>query len=92
VYGLYVSSIIFGASTWLAGFLTTYIYFGGFGVFIGLVMGLVGIVPLGIIAAMFHSDWPAIAFLLVGLALTFGVRFLAVWLASVVDRASYERA
>jgi hypothetical protein len=90
--GLYVASIIFGASIWLTGFLVTWTYFGGLGVFIGLVMGLVGIVPLGIVAAMFNSDWSAVSFLLLGLVLTFGARGLSIWLASLVDRAAYETA
>jgi hypothetical protein len=90
--GLYVAAIIFGASIWLTGFLVTWTYFGGLGVFIGLVTGLVGIVPLGIVAAMINADWSAVSFLLLGLGLTFGVRMLAIWLGSLVDRASYEAA
>ena len=90
--GLYVASFIFGASVWLMGFLTTWSYFGGIGVFIGLVLGLVGIVPLGIVAAIFYSDWTAVIFLVVGLVLTFGARGLSIWLASLVDRAAYETA
>ena len=55
-------------------------------------MGVVGVVPLGIIGAAWHTDWSAVIFLVVGFALTFGARLFAAWLMSVVEEASYKAA
>jgi hypothetical protein len=48
--GLGVGSLVYG-------FVATYEIWGGVGVFIGLILGIVGIVPLGIIAALSHAEW-----------------------------------
>ncbi len=49
-------------------------------------MGVVGIVPLGMLASAFHSDWSTIGMLALGLALTFGARMAASMVAKMVDR------
>ena len=85
-YGFFISSVIFGASTWTLGFLVTLHYWGTMGVFVGVIMGVVGIVPLGMLASAFHSDWSAIGILVFGLALTFGARIIAIMLAAWIDR------
>ena len=85
-YGLFISSVIFGASTWILGFLLTLQYWGVFGVFVGVIMGVVGIVPLGMLASAFHSDWSAVGQLALGLVLTFGARMAAVMVAARMDR------
>jgi hypothetical protein len=86
VYGLYISSVIFGASTWIFGFLATLQYWGVIGVFVGVIMGVVGIVPLGMLASAFHSDWLGVGQLALGLVLTYGARMTAVLLAARIDR------
>jgi hypothetical protein len=87
VWGFMIASYVFGASVWLAGFLVTLFYFGTVGVIIGVVFCFVGVVPVGILAATIHADWENTGFLILGLFLTFGSRSLAVWLASLIDRA-----
>jgi len=52
-------------------------------------LDIVGIVPLGIIAAAWHSEWLIVAELIYGLALTYGARAIALWLGAKIDR--YER-
>src|SRR5205807_38102 len=89
--GLLIASFIFGASTWLIGFTVTYDYWGILGVIIGIVMGIVGIVPLGMIASLLHSDWVSLAFLCGGLVLTYGARMSAFGLAEKIDRDAEKR-
>jgi hypothetical protein len=79
---------IFGLCTWILGVLITYEYWGGIGISIGLVLGVVGIVPLGILASIFHADWTAAIFLTIGLLLTYCARSFAIWLAIMTDRES----
>jgi hypothetical protein len=80
-YGLYISSVIFGAFTWILGFLVTFQYWGSIGVFVGVILGLVGIVALGILASAFHRDWSTAGMLTTGLLLTFGARAIVMMLA-----------
>src|SRR5260221_1752614 len=84
-YGLYVASFVFGVCVWMYGFVVTYEIWGGGGVLIGLMLGIVGIVPLGIIAASWHSEWVIVAELVYGLILTYGARALALWLAMKIE-------
>jgi uncharacterized protein len=56
------------------------------GVFVGIFMGVVGIVPVGMLASLFNGDWYAIGILVFGLALTFGARIIAIMLAAWIDR------
>ena len=79
-YGLYVASFVFGVCVWVYGFMVTYEIWGGVGVLIGLMLGIVGIVPLGIIAALWHSEWVIAAELTYGVVLTYGARAIALWL------------
>lgn len=55
--GFFIVSYIFGLGVWMYGFLVTYQFWGGTGTFIGLLLGVVGVVPLGIIAAALHGTW-----------------------------------
>jgi hypothetical protein len=90
-YGLYVASFVFGVCVWVYGFMVTYEFWGGEGVFIGLILGIVGIVPLGIIAAAWHSEWMIVAELMYGLVLTYGARAIALWLGAKIDRYEMEK-
>jgi hypothetical protein len=92
VFGFYIASVVFGACTWLAGLLVTLMQLGGLGVFIGLVLGVLGVVPLGIIGALVHSAWRDAVLLVVGIALTFATRGFSLWLASLVDRQEVKAA
>jgi hypothetical protein len=51
--GLLIVSYIFGATTWFLGAAVTFGSFGWFGLFIGLFVLGIGVVPLGIIGAFF---------------------------------------
>ena len=86
IYGFLISSYLFGFTTWVLGFLTTLQYWGTIGVFIGLFLGIVGVVPLGITAAAFHSDWSSVVALIVGLAVTYGARMIGFGLAASLER------
>src|SRR5258708_3560251 len=46
VYGLFISSFVFGLSLWIYGFLVTYIFWGVSGVIFGTLLAAIGVVPL----------------------------------------------
>ena len=81
-FGFFGAAYLFGLTTWILGFLATLRYWGWLGVFIGLFLGIIGIVPLGIVASAFHSDWSAAAILIIGLLVTYGARAVALALAA----------
>jgi TPR repeat protein len=85
-YGFFISSVIFGVATWILGFLVTFQHWGVTGLFVGLFLAGVGIVPIGILALVFNADWPQVSDLALGLVLTFGARTIALWLTQRIDR------
>jgi len=86
IYGFLISSYLFGFATWILGFVITLQYWGKIGVVIGLLLGAVGIVPLGIIASAWNADWPAAVALIVTLFITYGSHMLGFRLAASLDR------
>jgi uncharacterized protein len=84
--GFFISSVVFGLATWIFGFLVTLHYWGGFGVFAGIVMLGVGVVPMGMLAAASNADWPSVGQLGLCLVITFGARMVSVVLATKIDR------
>ncbi len=87
---LYIVSYIFGFIIWVAGFAITYQTLGTFGLIFGLLLGLIGVVPLGIIGSAIHADWGNAISLLIGLALIYGVRIIALKLAESLEIREIE--
>lgn len=84
--GLMVASYAFGFVLWVWSFLLVLELWGIFAVVIGLLLAGIGIVPVAILAALFHAQWESLGDLAIMIVATFGARILAVWLASKVDR------
>jgi hypothetical protein len=85
--GLYGSSWLFGLNLWLASALFTYMYWGWPALIFGLFIAGVGVFPIAVIATLWYSDWSALGALAEWVALTFGVRLLAVWIMSKSEPA-----
>jgi hypothetical protein len=84
--GLVCASYVFGLTVWILGLLVTYAAWGLIGVFMGLILVGVGVVPLGVIASGLHGQWDMVWQLVLGIALTWGARGLAMWLAIKIDQ------
>jgi hypothetical protein len=80
--GLLISSYIFGATTWIWSFLLAYILWGFVGLFVGLFMGGIGVVPIAILATIFSGEWVILGQLLLSIIFVFGFRFLAIYISS----------
>jgi hypothetical protein len=76
LFWMYIGSFVYGVAAWMLGLVITLEYWGVFAVLLGLVLLGVGVVPLGFLAALFHTDWTAVLGMLVLLILTFGTRRL----------------
>lgn len=62
------------------GLLITQSLWGTWAVIVGLCFAGVGIVPIGMIAALFHGEWLLLLELFCLVFLTFGSRAYALWL------------
>jgi hypothetical protein len=69
-----VSSYLLGMTTWLLGALITLQFWGTMGLVIGRCLGIVGVVPLGIVAATMNADWSVLAMIIVGVLVTYRAR------------------
>jgi hypothetical protein len=83
--GLLIASYIFGATAWSWSFLLAYVFWGFLGLFIGLFFGGVGVVPIAMIASMFKGEWGIFGQLVLVVIMTFGVRFLALYIAEKAE-------
>ena len=92
LYGFYGSAIIFGVCVWILGYLTIYQYWGGLGVLVGLVLGVVGIVPIGIFISLFYADWIPFGLQMLGLAFVYSTYSFAVRVAAKMKRAKNRTA
>jgi hypothetical protein len=87
-YGLFISSVVFGLATCTFGFSITLFYWGASGVLVGLFLGIVGIVPVGVLASVFNTDWSSIGELAFGSVITVGARIIAFKLANEIDHVT----
>lgn len=77
---VFVISYIFGISAWMDGLLVTLSTWGVVAVIIGLCFMGVGVVPIGMLAALFHGQWEELFDLIILIVLTFGCRYFSIWL------------
>jgi len=71
-YALIGASLLFWLSVLVISFALTLNYWGSIGVLSGLLFGIVGIIPIGIMAAIWQHDWWGICALIYGLMLWWG--------------------
>lgn len=68
--------------------LLTFDLWGMFAVVIGILFLGVGIVPVALLAVIFHAEWSSLGDLAIMIVSTFGFRILAVWLGEKARRES----
>ena len=83
---LFISSYVYGLATWIYGLLVTLSLWGVLAIIIGLFLGGVGVVPIGMLAAIFHGKWDVFFTLLILVILTYGTRLIAQLLVESHER------
>lgn len=78
--GVYFSSFVFGLTLFIWSLLITYALWGVVGIVVGLLLMGVGVVPIAILACLFHGLWSVIGQLLLLLAISLGARFFGIYL------------
>lgn len=71
---IYISSYVYGLSAWIYGLAVTLTLWGWLAVIIGVLLGGLGVVPIGILAAIFCGEWGIFWTLLLTVVLTYGSR------------------
>jgi len=82
---IYTSSFVFGLGTWIFGLAATLALWGWIAVIIGVLLGGVGVVPIGMLAAIFNGEWGIFWTLFIYLILTYGARLIGTMLVSSAD-------
>jgi hypothetical protein len=82
---LFATSYLFGGILWLYGLVFTYSLWGFLGVFIGLLVLGIGVVPVGMVATLLNGLWEPFFSLLLLVIVTFGFRMGGVALAASAD-------
>jgi len=78
--GFFLCSYFLGLTLWAWGLLITYNTWGILAVFLGLCFLGVGVVPLAILATLFHGMWSTSGNLILLLIVTVGIRSLGLFL------------
>ncbi len=73
-------SFLFGATVWMEGLLTTLNLWGVGAVVFGLCFAGIGVVPIAMLATLFHGKWSQLGELVGLMILTLGSRVFALWL------------
>lgn len=79
---IYISSYVYGLGTWIFGLAVTLAFWGWIAVIIGLLLGGVGVVPIGMLASIFNGRWDIFWTLLISVVLTYGARLIGALLVS----------
>lgn len=87
---LYLSSYVYGLAGWIYGFLITLVFWGWFAIIIGLFLAGVGVVPIGMLASIFHGRWDIFLTLLILVIITYGTRMIAISLSESYENRSYK--
>ncbi|MCJ1966837.1 hypothetical protein LRM42_00705 [Candidatus Nanosynbacter sp. TM7-075] len=85
---IFLSSYVYGLQTWIIGLLVTLTLWGWIAVIIGLFIGGIGVVPIGMAAAIFNGRWSIFFVLLINVILTYGTRIIGGTLAESAGRAN----
>src|SRR5580704_10059585 len=80
--GLYSASYVFGVGAWIYALTVAFNIWGMWAVTIGIALAGIGVVPVAMLAAFFHSEWFAFWSIVVWIGLMIGTRSLSVWIAS----------
>lgn len=81
-FGFYVASFLFGTVLFAFSCLVVVQIWGYGGLIFGLLLAGVGVVPVAFLATLVHAAWPLFWDVVFGTVLTFGSRFLGIYLST----------
>lgn len=90
-YIILSSSFAYGLAAWIYGLAVTLSLWGWIAVIIGVFLGGIGVVPIGMLAAVFNAEWGAFWTLTATVALTFIARIVGALLVASADAQVPQR-
>jgi len=87
---LMYSSILFGVTLWVYSALMVYIFWGFIGLFIGLFILGIGVVPVGLLASLINGEWMIAGSIIYMLILTLGARIYGLWIIAKAEDQSNQ--
>ena len=90
--GFAASAMMMAITVWLKSVLVVYQYWGFIGLSAGIILGIVGIVPLGLTAAAMNGMWPAFGQIALGIGLYFGLYIFGIYLRSTMKAPAWTPA
>jgi hypothetical protein len=87
--GFAISAMVIAITLWLFSVLVVYNYWGLGGLVAGIILGIVGIVPLAWTAAALNGAWGSVGWISLGLVLYLGFYVLGIYLRSTVKAPAW---
>lgn len=85
--GILIVSYVVGASIWIVAFMETYRLWGTWGLVIGLVFMGIGVVPIAILAMLFHGMWAQSAQLVIAALIVIAIQAYSFHVGSKTTKA-----
>lgn len=80
--GLMYAGFVLGITTWVWSFLLAYLFWGFWGLFIGLLLGGVGVIPVAMFATLFNGEWGALVQLVLLVTFAIGFKIFGAYIAT----------
>jgi hypothetical protein len=80
------SSFVYGLMLWIYSAMVAFFIWGYRGLFLGLFLMGVGVVPIAAVASVLNGEWSVVAEIILGIVLTYGARMGGLLLASSIER------
>ena len=87
---LLISSYFYGLTLWFWALLLAYLKWGALGVFIGLFLAGVGVVPVAMLATALEGEWAILGQLIFFAFISYGSTALSLYFAKRADEIVYE--
>jgi len=85
---LMYSSLLFGVTLWVYSALMVYMLWGFIGLFIGLFILGVGVVPVALLASLISGEWVIVWEIIYMLIITLGARIYGLWIIAKAEDQS----
>ena len=76
-FALYVASAAVGVDIWLWSILLVKFLWGTVATIIGLLLGLVGVIPMALIASLFNQEWVPLGYLVLNIVILYFMQIAA---------------
>jgi uncharacterized protein YacL len=74
---LYIASAAVAIDVWLWSALIVKVLWGTAAMVIGILLGIIGVIPMAMIASSFHGDWVPFGYLILNIVILYFMQFVA---------------